>query len=501
MTPILLVRIASPRLAAVAGLLVGFAFTAGAAEVVILKDGFVIQGNVRKEVTSINDKATGKTFPMYKANGFDLIDEGPKVWVFSTHAKQLGEVSKEVKLRPEYKAYKRDFLGRKSDGQLPVGAATKSSTEFNDKWLRTIEVRIPGGGGWDRIEQQITYIDPYFVYMVSPTHYWRQTYRTSEMDPQKIRKLLSTHPELSEAEGKPDAAKRVALAKFMLDVGWLQLAKDDIEGIRKAFPEAIPKDAKEAFDALVKEVDTATAALVIKEADLALVAGRYRYASDLLAAFPEKLASPQQIGEVAKLKAQLKVAQDRYDNGRRLLRSLLDDVTGMNRAKPALAVVGGSVAVVWPKRQVTTQLAALVDAGETVYGELHPDSAHRIGNFIALAAQAERENLQGRDPTKKPDELLATAVSGWAKGKNGATEKPEHALRVWAARATVLHYQRSDDLNARNEAARSVQEEPADPDRRIGSGHFAAPAGSAGRFARPSWNSRTRGERDSARSL
>ena len=307
---------------------------------------------------------------------------------------------------------------------------TKSSTEFNDKWLRTIEVRMPGIG-WDRIEQQITYIDPFFIYMVSPTHYWRATYRTSEMDPQKIRKLLSTHPELAEADGKPDAAKRVALAKFMLDVGWLQLAKDDIDGIRTAFPEAIPKEAKESFDALVKEVDLATAALVIKEADLALGAGRYQYAGDLLAVFPEKLASPQQIGEVAKLRAQHKVTRERYDNGRRLLRSLLDDATGMHRAKPALAVVGGPVVAVWPKRQLPTQLTALVDAGETVYGELHPDSSHRIEFFITLAAQAEREKLQGRDPTKKPDELLPLQSAG-AKGKNGRYREAGSRARVWA---------------------------------------------------------------------
>lgn len=439
----------SSRFAAAVALFAALAWTASAAEVVILKDGFVIQGNVRKEVTSINDKASGKTFPVYKANGFDLIDEGPKVWVFSTHAKQLGEVSKDVKLRPEYKAYKLDFR-RKSDGQLPLGAATKSSTEFNDRWLRTIEVRIPGGG-WDKIEQQITYMDPYFVYMVSPTHYWRQTYRTSEMDPQKIRKLLSVHPELVETDGKPDAARRVALAKFMLDVGWLQLAQDDIAGIRKAFPTGIPADAKESFDSLVKEVDAATAALVIKESDLALGAGRYRYASELLGVFPEKLASPQQIGEVARLKAQLKVTQERYANGRRLLRSLLDDATGLNHSRSALAVVGGPVVAVWPKRMLNMQMAALVEAGETVQSELHPDSAQRIEFFTTLAAQAERERLQGRDPTRRPEELLATVISGWAKGKNGATEKPDHALRVWAARTTVLTYQRSDDLNTRNE--------------------------------------------------
>ena len=82
---------------------------------------------------------------------------------------------------------------------------------------------------------------------------------------------------------------------------------------------------------------------------------------------------------------------------------------------------------------------------------MHPDSVHRIEIFINLAEQVEREKLQGRDPTKKPEELLATVASGWAKGKNGATPDTSLALRIWSARDTVLDYQRSDDLNRRNE--------------------------------------------------
>src|SRR6476661_7747674 len=129
------------RIAAIAGLLTGIALSAVAAEVVILKDGFVIQGNVTKEMTSINDPASGKVFPMVKGDGLDMVDEGPKFVIFSRHAKQLGEVSKDVKLRPEYKAYRRPFLGRKGHEPFPAAAVMKSTTEFNDKWYRTIEVR------------------------------------------------------------------------------------------------------------------------------------------------------------------------------------------------------------------------------------------------------------------------------------------------------------------------------------------------------------------------
>ena len=74
-----------------------------------------------------------------------------------------------------------------------------------------------------------------------------------------------------------------------------------------------------------------------------------------------------------------------------------------------------------------------------------------------LAVQAERERLQGRDPTKKPDELLATAISGWAMGKNGATPDAKAALKIWAARDAVLAYQRTEDENTRHKILHRYQ--------------------------------------------
>jgi hypothetical protein len=68
------------------------AVAAVGADVVILKDGFVVQGHGQKEVTTVVDKATGKPIPIVKNNGFDMIDEGPKFTIFSVHARQLGGV-------------------------------------------------------------------------------------------------------------------------------------------------------------------------------------------------------------------------------------------------------------------------------------------------------------------------------------------------------------------------------------------------------------------------
>jgi len=502
------------KFAAVAGLLVGLTLVATSAEVVILKDGFVIQGNVKKETTVLTDPATGKQYPVPKDNGFDLVDEGPKVVIFSQHARK-GDVNKETRLRPDYKAYQSTFYGRKANDPLPQIAALKSASDFDAKWFRKIKVAVPPNS-WDVIEEQITYIDPYFTYMVSPTHLWREGYRTSEFEPGQLRKLLTTglfkltnagiaalkaanvpndvvvklnplkdkellqasmekelakiltaaefkqwmapilketllpKPDLAEIDGQPDAGKRIALAKFMLDAGFLKTAQVDIAAIRKQWPEGVPMQSKEVFEKLVKDFDTATMAVILKEAELSLGAGRYNYAAEVLAIFPEKQADARQIDDYTKLRAQLQATQERYVAGRRLLRNLLDEVTGMDQAKPALAATGGLVGAIFPRKVLSNPLSNLVDAGERVFAELHPDSALRIESFVNLAVQAEKEKLQGRVPIKKSDALLAAAVSGWALGKNGATPDPEQALKIWNAREMALAYQRTEDANTRN---------------------------------------------------
>jgi hypothetical protein len=328
-----------------------------------------------------------------------------------------------------------------------MSARDREAADFDAKWRRTITVNVPLG--FDRIEQQITYLDPYTCWIISPTHLWRVAYRTSEMEPAKVRKLLSTHPELIEPDGKPDPIKRVAIARFMKDAGWLQLAQDEVARIRE-IPGPLPKDAQEQFDKLLKELDVAVGEMVATEAELALNAGRYQYASRVLAVFPQKTADPKDVDKATRVTAQLKTAQERYDKGRQLLRVLIDDVTGDATLRRAVAAGGGPIAAVWPaKPAANTNLVRLAEAAEQVYRELHQDSSARLEFFVSLADQAQRDRAEGREPSKKPEELLATAVSGWAKGRSGATPAPDQALRVWDAREAILAHQRGMNRNAR----------------------------------------------------
>ncbi len=426
------------------------ALAADEPEVVILKDGFVLQGHPRKEVTMITDRGSGRTFPIIKNNGFDMIDEGPKIVVFSAHARnQQGPAVPTSRLRPKYQAYTRAFPGAASSYPLPAGAVLADAPEFNAQWRRRLKFRTPLG--FEHVDQQITYIDPYCIYIVSTTHQWRVAYRTAEMDPALVRRLLSYHPELAAADGPTSVQQRLALAQFMLEAGWLQLAQADLEAIRRDYPGGVPAVAKEAYDSLLRKLHAARAQQVIDEAEAAIAAGRYQYVRELAAAFPTNQAEPRQLDTFTKLLAHAQSHYDRFVQARSVLRRLLDEEYGYDQYRGMIALCGNPVVPLLPRRRHPVEYQELLEAGETVYAELHPDTVERIDTFLTLAFQHARERQQGRDPSHRPAELLAVAVSGWIKGKGGATPRPQTALQLWRTRQMILSYQSATDLNRRNE--------------------------------------------------
>ncbi|HYH69473.1 MAG TPA: prolyl oligopeptidase family serine peptidase [Urbifossiella sp.] len=445
-----------PRTLLAAGLTLAALAGAAPADVVILRDGFIVQGRVGKEGEAIRDPATGQSFSVPRANGFDFVDDGARVVIFSSHHKQLGEISKDVQVRPEYRAFRNLFKDRKKNYPAPSLYTARKMPDFDARWRRVIELNLPGGT-FERIEQQVTYLDPYCCWVSSPTHVWTLTYRTSEMDPELIRRLLRTHPDLLEADGKADPLKRAAVARFLKDVGWLKDARDELAALAKANPGPYAKEAQEEVDRVTREIDHADAAFVATEAEFAVAAGRYERADLMFRAFPEKAADPKDLDRLTKAKAKWETARDQFALGKRLLTSITDDLTGAGKAAPFVAAGGGLVRFALPAPKVDAKTAALAAAAETVAGELHPDSVARLEFFVNLAAQAERERAAGKQPTRSPNELLATAISSWAKGKTGATPDVDRALKVWNAREAALAYQRGGNVAVRNAALAKYQ--------------------------------------------
>ncbi len=450
-------------LAALFGVLAA-GLAAGGADVVIMPDGFTIQGRWFKEADVVSDPGSGAV-RIAKIGGFDVIEDGPRFVVFSRHAQKGGKLEQDV-ARPEYTAY-RTKVGRPQRSRgVPLGKLSKVG-EFNAKWLRVLYFDLPPsntapGGSFERVEQQVTYLDPYYMMMASPTNIWVYGQLTAEEDPKVVLKLLRTHPDLKDPDGKVDPMRRMAIAAFFKDIAalakvrrakddWLDLARQELDRLKKDAPGPWDKEANDRYDALREEIDKVETRIVLDSVEAAVAAGRYEAARQFLANFTPKAIDAKETTRIAVLRAQIETVQPRYELTARLLRDLIGRVGGAPHPEASAAAAGCAV-VTGSRPKLDPETATLVEAAGAVLGELHPDTAPRLEFFRLLADQAEKARKAGREPADKPTELLALAVTGWLRGKNGAEKDVRSALKTWATRQTALACLTAETANDRKAA-------------------------------------------------
>ncbi|HET6575325.1 MAG TPA: PHB depolymerase family esterase [Fimbriiglobus sp.] len=436
--------------------LVATGVVAGAADVVIMADGFTIQGRWFKETELASDPGTGAV-RIAKQGGFDVIDDGPRYIIFSRHARKGGKLEEDAAKR-DYPAYKTKTSPLKAQ-PLPLGRI-KEKTDFDAKWRRRLTFDIPPNpkspaGGYEYVRQQVAHLDPHFMMTVSTDHIWQYGSLTAEEDPLLILKLLRMHPELADPKGKVDPMRRMNIAAFFKDIAslvnlrrrendWLTIARQELARLKKDAPGDWGKEANDRFAELSEEIDRVEARITIDSVEAAVAAGRYEAAGTFLANFSPKAIDPKDKTRVAVLRAQIEEVQPRYERTRRLLTDLIERVGGMRDAQLYAAVAGGPGLMYAPRPKMTPETATLLTAAGAVRAELHPDTAPRLDIFQLTAQQAEKDRKAGREPRETPTELLAFAVTGWVKGKNAADKSAPAALRAWATREMALGYLRAD---------------------------------------------------------
>ena len=412
-------------------LAVGFAAACSAlaaADAVIMPDGFVIPG---KEVTESNPKGYS----------FHMVLDGPKYTIYSSHSKKGGKVENNVP-RPDFVAYRVKTFSPISN--RPPGFGEMKATEFDDKWKRTVRITQPGGL-FTEVKQYIYNLDPNSCLVASATHNWNLAFHTSEMDPRTVRRLLATHKELAEEPGKPDPAKRLAIASFLKDVNepaWLALAREELNKAKKDIPGEWPADNHKQAETLKDELDLADTRFALDDIEAAFNSGRLDYASRALAGFTPKVADPKVTARLAVLKANIETVAPRFEETYRLLDELIRRESFGPTGDAHAAVGGAVVARFAPKPPTDPAVGLLLPGAEAVRAEVHPTTADRLDLFTNLAKQADARRRDGKEPGTKPAELLALAVTGWLKGKNGADPEPLSAVRSWATREMALAYLR-----------------------------------------------------------
>jgi hypothetical protein len=417
----------SPALAA--ALLAALAAAAPArADLIFLKDGFVLQGQVRRESVTQFDPSSKE--PIIIPKGFFLVDDGPRKIYFSPSQVRIVE-----KMEPP--AEER-VMGNKDYAILnpripPPILEVLEAPEWDGKWERAFRYRGPDSTVGMR--QRVLWLTPYWMRVDAITKFhWAGAYLTRELDRATVRQLLKTTPDKrfqpKKNETPPEtAARMMRFVDFYAQAGWYDDADKELDQLLAAQPEQ--KERVESARATLRRMRARDRFELIKRLHHA---GRAAAARAKMADFPDKDGNPQMLATLREFRAELDATDEALKQAGRYLDELAKALSGPDAKVLAEAVAG-------------------------VRAELDGSSVERLDAFLGQARQAERQRQKGRKPDLKPEELVSLAVTGWLQGSPSAESRPDVAIRLWRARQLVLAYQRAADHGERQRLLKDFEQE------------------------------------------
>ena len=411
------------------------------AAIIIFKDGFVLQGNVKQRMTAeIEDQRfiPLRTGPFY-------LDDGARRIRFSHQ--QVEAV--ENKSSPENDVIKLTNFIKPEGLTIPTFMGVGSASDWDKHWQRNFTLITEGGRRIKGITQRIDLLTPQIARVDAVyTYAWSAYYLTDELGPKRVSELLRTHPSLVLKGDKNDAVKRFRIYRFLAQAGWYDLAEKELDSIRKEMPDEKAK-VEEARGHLKK----LRALQDYDLAELAYRAGRHQWATQQL---PRILAEPVDENQ----KTDLHVLQENYQkaaenlrNAQRLLKELPPEVADAS-TRSVLAEAAAAIAA-----EVTID-DFLDDASQARRKATGPQKNQRLRTFLEFATQAERDKKAGKKATQTPTELLALAVTGWLLGGDAAEGKAPSAVKVWRARGFLLDYQRARESATRRRLLEGYERGP-----------------------------------------
>lgn len=414
------------RLIAFAGLVGSLAWAMSArGDIVIFKDGLVLNGKVTREGETITDPLSGQAIHVKK--GAFFVISGPRRVGFSFT--QVQDVDrKDVAAGADVITFGLR-VGRLNNFPVDPIMHVAKVTPWDKKWERTITIGTISNGRRIQIpiKQRLTQMTPLMVKADALNYNWSSYYLTNELGVEEVRALLSQHKELQLKGEKKDADTRFKLEKFFAQAGWYDEAEKELNGILKDFPEQ-----KEKVAEVKAHVRGLKLIQYVEETERANRSRRHSLAQQLLDKFPRQDVDEALQVRMRRLSTQYETTNDLLRKAHKFLKEL-----------PANSGVQKS----------------LVDAAAVIRGEMNHDNLNRLEAFVTFAQEAEREREQKRNPNKDPSQLLALAVSGWLLGRDAADAKVENALRLWGARRFLLDYLGTSDGNERARKLKKYQED------------------------------------------
>jgi pimeloyl-ACP methyl ester carboxylesterase len=379
------------------------------------KDGFVIEGEIKREANFMVDHGEGVVIP----KGPFFLDDGPRLLFFSPSLIRI--IEKRQLQYGDTLNNPMNLLGGKKLGQPVLGVV--GTKPWNDKWDRTITIQTPARQ--IDLDQHLGFLSPYWARLdVSRDRnlFWSASYLTSEFPADELLTLVSTHPKLTEKTGlaeKDLVDRRFRVAQFLVQCGHYDVAERELKRIVNNFP-----GQEKPVDTALEALERARTRDRHENLKRLLASGQTRAAKRALDDFPLKSATETIQADVLDLRNEFASAETKLAEIKRFLTDL-------------------------PKTVIEAKYRPLVDAATALKAELEVETSSRLEVFLTQAKQAEKQKENGKTPEVSPPELLALAVSGWLLGGTSAETKPETAIRLWKTRQVVLEYQKTTDVRTR----------------------------------------------------
>jgi pimeloyl-ACP methyl ester carboxylesterase len=380
------------------------------ADLVIFKDGYTLQGKIKRETTQFIDPASGVQMPVPKLNGFFMVDDEARRMAFSP--RQVQEVPDKESAREAESIRLKSPIVPRSKFKVPPWQIV-AVTDWDNKWDRVMTISTPDGRA--KVQQHLSLLTPKIASIDARDYQWKTYYLTREFDPGTVRKLLAQHPELKMTGDSADAAKRFRIFQFFVQAGWYDKAVGELDSIQKDLPDQ--KDKVESARAELKKLLAWQYVDLLEEGHKN---GRHHWVQASLANFPQQGMEEKLIARVNALRATYETLNKNLTVARRFLEEL------------------------------SAQAKMFKEAAVVIGSELDHDTVNRLGPFMKLAQQAEGERKRDRTPDQTPEQLLALAVSGWLLGNSSAEANAETAARLWRARQFVLDYQKTHASGSRD---------------------------------------------------
>ncbi len=378
----------------------------GAYVQIVLKDGFVLQGMVRREGNGeIVDNQV-----IFIPTGFFFLDDNPRRQYFSPI---LMQSATEIKQPTDDKVVVKNFNPHMLASQeKPWLDEILDAGAWGDDWTRTIKIRF--GAKERTIHQEIIAVTPYYTNTVMKNYAWQSLYLTRELGPEAVKKLLSTNPAFEmtpQLTADERGQRRLHYADFMMHAGFDDEALDELSRLDADQPAADVKKQAETLRTTIRQLQNRDLFDTIKRMHNA---GQYDGVRRKLALFDDKSADADTVSKCNDLRELYKTGDKATADVTRLLTELQKDLGGAAQDK------------------------ALIDAAAALLAELQPDVLPKLDAFLGLARQAERQRAAGQAPAMSSAQLLSLAVSGWLGALPDPT--PDRAARLWNARQFVQKY-------------------------------------------------------------